>query len=54
LLGGAVDLGEGDRLVFEGGGSLFIFGREGFAMAAPWCEDYDEVLAFMRLMMRCI
>ena len=39
LLLGAVDFGECNVLVLERCGGLFVLGREGFAVAAPWCED---------------
>ena len=42
LLLGAVDLGELDLLVFEGGGRFLVLGGEGLAVAAPWREDCVE------------
>lgn len=36
----AVDLGEADVLLLEGGGSLLVLGGEGLAVAAPGSEDY--------------
>lgn len=35
----AVDLGEADVLLLEGGGSLLVLGGEGLAVAAPGSED---------------
>lgn len=43
LLLGAVDFGEGDLLVFERRGGFFVLGGEGFAVAAPGCEDWEAL-----------
>lgn len=39
LLLGAVDLCEGNILVLELGGGLFVLGSEGLAVSAPGSED---------------
>lgn len=43
-----VDLDEGDIFLFEGGGSLFIFGGQGFAVSTPGGEELceNEVVTF--------
>lgn len=41
----AVDLGELDVLLLEGGGSLLVLGGEGLAVATPGSVDWKKALS---------
>ena len=41
----AINLCECNVLLFEGGCSLLVLGRESFAVAAPWCEDWVKLVS---------
>jgi hypothetical protein len=43
----AIDLGQLNVLVLEGGGSLLVVRGEGFAMSTPWRKELDEDEGFV-------